>query len=160
MKKLKIILLDNISNLGQKGEVKEVSAGYARNFLLPKKLAEIATLAKLKQMELEKKIKEEKDKKNLKKAKKIKERLKNIVLEFKMPAQEEHLFGALGPKEIVEALKQKKIEIKEEQIIMDKHIKTTGEHQVSLDLGYNIKTKLNIKIKASNSKTSKKKSAK
>lgn len=148
MKKIKVILLQNIAGLGTSGQVKEVASGYARNFLFPKKIAEIASKEKLKQLEIKEKARKEKEKQAIEKNRKIAERLKNITLEFKASAEKEHLFGSFGPKEISQALKEKNIFVDEKQIIMDKHIKTVGDHEVLVDLGHNIKSKLYIKVKA------------
>ncbi len=156
MKKIKIILLKDVSILGVKGDITEVTFGYFKNYLLPQKLAEVLTEAKLQQIEAQKIALAQKEKKDFERAKKLKKLLKSITLKFKMPAEKEHLYGSIGPKDIVKALAEKNIKISEKNILMDSHIKTTGEHSVSIDLGYNFKTKLQIKIQASFSKKSSK----
>lgn len=157
MNKIKVILLKDIVNLGKSGEIKVVAKGYAKNFLFPTKSAELATAAKIKAFQNQEKLKAELKQKQIDRAKKIRERLKDIVLELKAPAEKEHLFGSVGPKEIVQSLKDKKIEISEKEVVMDEHIKTIGEHEVLLDLGNNIKAKVRLVIKPQSKKEKKSK---
>lgn len=160
MKRIKVIILKDVSGLALRGDIKEVSLGYAKNFLLPRNLAVILTPSKIKQIELEKNIQKEKEKKEMERAKKIRQRLKTLILEFKMAAEKEHLFGSISQKEIVKALSDKGINLSEKAVVMSSHIKTIGDHDVLLDLGHNIKAKLHIKIKGSapsRKKSSKKK---
>ena len=111
-KTMKVVLLSDVENLGRKGEIKEVSAGYARNFLLVKKLAVLATPEAEKQAEEIKKQSEADVQKQQTQAKAVKAKLKNIVLEFKAKANEEgKLFGAIPEKDIIKALSKKDIKI-------------------------------------------------
>jgi large subunit ribosomal protein L9 len=143
---MRVILLNDTANLGKKGELKDVANGYAQNFLLPKKLAEIATPEAVeRQKQTQKKIQEDKKEleENLKKAA-SKIQNKKIVLRAK--AGKEKLFGSIGRKEIFSELKRQNFEIKEESILLKDPIKKIGEFEVDIDLGKNVKTKITVAI--------------
>ena len=126
---MKVILLADIANVGQKHDVKEVASGYAANFLIPRKLAEIATDSKIKRVsELKKQHKAEREVQEQLLSKNI-ESLKNISIEIKVPATEQgHLFKGIHKEEIVLQLKeQAHIDIAPEMIILKHPIKKVGE---------------------------------
>jgi large subunit ribosomal protein L9 len=144
---MKIILLQDVSKIGRKYDTKEINDGYALNFLLPKKLAKMATPEAI--VELEKsraKIalkKEEARGVLLGKLSKIKD---NIII-IKSKANEiGNLFSAIHKKEILEALKHEgDIEIDPENIILEKPIKSAGEYEIAIlvdDKKYFIKIKI------------------
>lgn len=143
---MKIILLDNVKSLGNKGEIKEVSEGYARNFLLPKKLAEIATegaIEALKKNQDALKIKERQEDEMLrKKASTIQGR----VIKIKAKSEKGKLFGSIGTREICLELKKQGFEIKEKSITLKGIIKNTGEKEIFIDFGKNIKAKITVSI--------------
>ncbi|MFH1890004.1 MAG: 50S ribosomal protein L9 [Candidatus Kuenenbacteria bacterium] len=145
---MKIILLQNLAKIGQKGEIKNVADGYALNFLIPKKLVEAATKEKINRLKnLEsKKLREVKGKQ--KEHKKLTGKLKGIKLVIKAKASEAgKLFAGLSEKNIADELrKQKKIEVEEKLIKMDRHIKETGEYEVEVDFGNNLEVKIKIKV--------------
>ena len=132
---MKIILTAHVKNVGRKGEVKEISDGYASNFLLPKKLAVLATPAELKKLDETKKHIE------IKKAvsgalldKNLKE-LASVHVELKRKANNEgHLFSSIHASDVLEALeKQHKIEL-DEKHLPEIHIKTIGEHKIEIKI--------------------------
>jgi len=144
---MKIILLQNVSNIGQKYDVKEVSNGYARNFLFPKKLAEIATDKAIKNIEVLKKahdteIKIQKDLlvKNI-------EDLSDVVIEMKEKANEKgHLFAGVHKDEIVEEIKkQTQLDIHPDFIQLKEPIKEIGEHDIVVE-AEGKKNKFKLKI--------------
>lgn len=143
---MRIILLENIKNLGKKDEVKEVAEGYAINFLFPKRLAAIATpeeIDKLKErqkkIEKERKIEEEK-------LKKIANEIRNKKITITAKTEKEKLFGSIGKKEICKELKNLNFNISEQSILLEDPIKTTGEKEITIDFGKNIKTKIIVAI--------------
>lgn len=143
---MKVILISDVRNLGKRGEIKEVSGGYAQNFLIPKKLAEIAT------PEATLKIQQEQEK-NKEQEKKMEENLKKIISDIqgkkiilKAKAEKEKLFGRVGPKEIANELKKQGFDIEEKLITLKEPIKTTGEKEVLIDFGKNIKTKITVLV--------------
>lgn len=144
---MKVVLLVDVPNLGKKNEIKEVADGYARNFLIPRKMAVIATPEKIHQIELLKKqealIKEQQEKKFREWAK----RLKSELIEFKIKADEKgKLFGSLHKEEIIEQLNKRGFDIKEKQIVLDKPFKEVGEYVIKIKFSPEIETELKIKI--------------
>lgn len=132
---MKIILLKNIDNLGKKGEIKEVAPGFAKNFLIPKKMAILATDGAIKMTE------DMRKKEKIKKAKKSEEagKLLKAVQEITIKAKtnkEGHLFAGVGTKEISQALSQiTKSKIDPNLIQLDKKIKAIGDYKVEIKIG-------------------------
>ncbi len=129
---MKVILLKDVRKVGKKFEVKDVADGYAFNFLIPNKLAEVANASNTKRVdtmkvrdEAEKKIQEDLLVKNLKS-------IDGITVELAAPANDKgHLFKGVHQQEIVEALKAKgHLEIPAEYIVLEKPLKTLGDHKV------------------------------
>ena len=136
---MKVILLADIAKIGRKYEVKEVSSGYAQNFLFPRKLAEIANKAKIKNAEIlikrnegERKLKEELLSKNL-------DSLKGVKITMSGKANKEgHLFQGIHKEEIAEALqKDAKIDIDSNMIELSHPIKSVGDHEITVIAGDN-----------------------
>ncbi len=129
---MKIILLRDVAGIGRKGEVKNVSDGYAGNFLLPKKLAQVATPNAIASAEkLKKQTEQDKDvQKNI--AEKNINGLKDLKVEIKAKANEKgHLFSIIHPDEISKVLKEKyHLDIPSKIIEISKPIKEIGEHTI------------------------------
>ena len=134
---MKIILKENIKGVGQKYEVKNVSDGYANNFLIPKKLAEFASKDAIKKAETLKSTVDAEKEVQEKLAEKQLEMLKEVKVVLKKKANDKgHLFEQIHLAEISEALKdQAKIEIKTEYLSAEKPIKEAGEHLVLAEVG-------------------------
>ncbi|MBU1179264.1 50S ribosomal protein L9 [Patescibacteria group bacterium] len=131
---MKVILIQNVPNFGQKDEVKNVSDGYWRNFLLPQKLAVEATSAALAQVQKRKeKIAEEKEYKEKQLAKML-ENLKEETLVIERKADKTGtLFDGLDIKELMQLIKERlRIEIPEELIKLEKPIKKIGSHEIQI----------------------------
>ena len=133
---MKVIFLKDVPRVGKKYDVKEVNDGYATNFLLPRKLAEVATMKAVaelekrkKSIEIEREVQESLLLKNL-------EEIKGKVIKMKGKANEKgSLFSAIHTKEIVEAMKaQNHADIGEEFIVLEKPIKETGEHEIPISI--------------------------
>jgi large subunit ribosomal protein L9 len=132
---MKVILKTTVDNLGRAGEVKEVKPGYARNFLLPRRLAEAATPAALKYWEKGKEKRQALVQSEIKAAKELAEKLTGVNLSFSVPASEEgKLFGSVGKSDVLASLKAAGYEVPKNSVRLDAAIKTTGEHEVSLRL--------------------------
>lgn len=132
---MKVILKTTVDNLGRAGEVKEVKPGYARNFLLPRRLAEAATPAALKYWEKGKEKRQAQVQSEIKTAKELAEKLSGVNLSFSVPASEEgKLFGSVGKSDVLTSLKAAGYEVPKNSVRLDAPIKTTGEHEVSLRL--------------------------
>jgi large subunit ribosomal protein L9 len=132
---MKVILKTTVDNLGRAGEVKEVKPGYARNFLLPRRLAEAATPAALKYWEKGKEKRQAQVQSEIAAAKELAEKLAGVNLSFSVPASEEgKLFGSVGKSDVLASLKAAGYEVPKNSVRLDAPIKTTGEHEVSLRL--------------------------
>ena len=147
---MQIILLKDIAKLGKKGEVKNVTDGYGLNFLLPQKLAAMASASKLKQLAEEKAREQEKIKKDEEKYENLIKKFEGVILKLKVKVSNGgKLFAGLGARDIARALnQQKKIEIDEKFIKLPKKIKNIGEYKVGVEFGNNLKSNIKLEIKA------------
>ena len=136
---MKVILLQDIKGVGRKYEVKDVSDGHARNFLIPRKMVEYASPSAIKKAEsFKKSIDAEREvRENL--AKKSAEMLKDIKITITKKANDKgHLFEQVHAEEITEALKdQAHIDLSPEYLIIEKPIKSIGEHEIRIEVGEN-----------------------
>ncbi|MFA4890069.1 MAG: 50S ribosomal protein L9 [Candidatus Paceibacterota bacterium] len=131
---MRVILLHDVPNVGKKYEVKNVSDGFARNFLFAKKLAEVATTQTIQNIETKKKQDEQKKEVDKNILGKNIAALDEVKISIKEKTNEKgHLFAAIHTKEIAKALKeQKQIEIPEEMIGLEKPIKEKGEYKIKV----------------------------
>ncbi|NLW22619.1 MAG: 50S ribosomal protein L9 [Tissierellia bacterium] len=145
---MKVILLKDVKGLGKAGDLVNAKDGYARNYLLPKKLAIEATPANLKKWEEEKKIQKEKEREEYEKALKLKEKLETLSVELKGKAGEGgKLFGSITSKDIAEGLKkQHKIDIDRRKIELKDNIKSLGETLVDVRVYPEITAKLKVNV--------------
>jgi len=136
---MRVILKQDIKGIGKKYEIKNVSDGYANNFLIPQKLAEYASSGAVKAAEILKATNEAEIEIREKLTEKQVEMLKGIKVVLKKKSNEKgHLFEKIHSEEIVEALKeQSKIEINAEFLIIEKPIKEIGEHTILVQVGKN-----------------------
>jgi len=146
---MKVILQQDVKGKGKKGELVNVSDGYARNFLLPKKLAVQATnenLSVMKQQEKEKQKKLERDKA---KANEVSTKLGDVIVKISARGGGDggKLFGSITTKEISEELqKQHGIEIEKNKIIQEEPIKSFGSYEVKCKLGFEIIGIINVLV--------------
>lgn len=143
---MKVILTQDIKNLGRKGDIKDVAEGYARNFLLPKKLVEIATDSTMKDVEIMKKKESEEQKNQTEKLKKLAADLNGKEFVVKSKEKEGKLFGSVSKKDIAKVLSEGGFEIGEENILLEAPLKRIGKFEVtiSFDGGASAKIKLEI----------------
>lgn len=142
---MKVILLDNIKELGNKYDVKDVANGYARNFLLPKGLAKLATKPALLELEKLREIEKEKQKKELARFQEIAKKLEGQEIEIPMKTGEGGmLYGAITANKISEVLKKQGFEVKKEQIVLKDAIKGLGEFDIIIKFPHNLEA--NIKV--------------
>ncbi|UPT73471.1 MAG: 50S ribosomal protein L9 [Elusimicrobiota bacterium] len=146
---MKVILRSTVDNLGRAGDVKDVKTGYARNFLLPRKLAEMATEAALKYWEKGKEKRASVVAGEVKAAKELAEKLAGVNLSFSVPASDEgKLFGSIGKGDLLKSLKAAGFDAPKNSINLDTAIKTTGEHEVSLKLAPEVTAKVKVTVTA------------
>ena len=137
---MKVILQQDVRGQGKKGQLVEVSDGYARNFLLPKKLAVPATAANVNTMKQQEKARQAQMAAEKAEAQALAEKLKSIQVKLTAKAGEGgRLFGAVTSKEIAEALSaQHGLNIAKTKLVLDEPIKSCGGYQIKAKLGYEI----------------------
>jgi len=146
---MKIILKSTVDNLGRPGDVKDVKTGYARNYLLPRKLAELASESALKYWEKGKEKRAALVAAEVKVARELAEKLAGVKLAFSVPASEEgKLFGSIGKADLLKSLKASGYEVPKNSITLETAIKTTGEHEVSLKLAPEVSAKVKVTVTA------------
>jgi large subunit ribosomal protein L9 len=132
---MEIILREEVEKLGQRGAVVKVADGYARNYLLPKKLAVTATEGNRKIVEQEREAWLRKEAKVQTDAQDLSKLLAGISLTFRQRVGEnDHLFGSVTAKDIAEALEKQNFHIDRKKIVLEEPIRTLGEHKVTLRL--------------------------
>lgn len=129
---MKVILLQEVKNLGKKGDIKIVSDGYARNFLFPQKLAKPATGTAIAALETLKKTETKNESEEHKKYSALREKLKSIKLSFKMKMGKGRSFGSVTTQKITDELKKNGIVVEKEWVLLDEPIKTAGEKSVKI----------------------------
>ncbi|RJX37021.1 50S ribosomal protein L9 [Paenibacillus pinisoli] len=142
---MKVIFLQDVKGQGKKGQVKDLSEGYVRNFLLPKGLAKLASDGNLKTLEVQTASEEKRKQKEKEDAQALGKRLEEMTVVVKAKAGEGgRLFGAITSKQIAEALAAKGIKIDKRKIELDEPIRTLGVTQVPVKLHPDVKAKLNV----------------
>ena len=134
---MKVILLQNVAKTGRKYEVKEVSDGYALNYLIPSKLAKIATTSALRELETEKLQQEHSEKKKEMGLIQSIEQLKDSVISISAKINEEgKLFAGIDKGDIINAIKdQKALDVSADNIVLEKPIKDAREHKITIKAG-------------------------
>ncbi|MDA9743896.1 50S ribosomal protein L9 [Candidatus Pelagibacter sp.] len=145
---MKIILLENVRNIGSIGEIKDVKRGFARNFLIAQKKALFASKENIKEVEKIKNDLSKKDQDKKIEAKNIDEKIKNKEYEIKkLSTENKELYGSVKPTEISKILKEiEKIEINPSMIQPVKEIKSLGSYEVLLNLHSEVQSSINIKV--------------
>ena len=145
---MKVILQKDVKGQGKRGQLVNVSDGYARNFLFPKNLAVPANADNMNKMIMQDKAKKAQMAAEKAEAEAIAEKLKAVVV--KIPAKAGtggRLFGAVTTKEISDALKQQhNVDIPKQKLVLDDPIKSFGTYQLKCKLGYEITGTLNVVV--------------
>lgn len=145
---MKVILLTDVKGKGKKGQLIEVSDGYARNYMLPRKLAQEATADAINTMRMNDKATAERQARERAEALETSKKLKELILVVKAKGGGAgRLFGAVTNTEIADALKQNTgIVLDKRKIVIDEPIKNVGTYTVKCKLGYEIVGQLTVKI--------------
>ena len=145
---MKVILLQDVKGQGKKGQLIEVSDGYGRNFLLPRKLAQEATADNINTMKMNDKALQEKRQKEREQAVALSKVLKEMTLTVTAKGGGAgRLFGSVTNAEISDALaKQHKIQLDKRKIVLDDPIKNVGTYTVRCKLGYEVVAELTVVI--------------
>ena len=145
---MKVILLQDVKGKGKKGQMLEVSDGYARNFMLPKKLAIEATPDAINTMRMNDKAAAEKAARERAEAMDISRKLRELIVTVTAKGGGNgRLFGAVTTQEIAAALeKQSGIKLDKRKIVLNENIKNVGTYTATCKLGYEITAPLTVKI--------------
>jgi large subunit ribosomal protein L9 len=130
---MKVILKEDVQNLGQQGDVVEVKSGYARNYLMPQKLAILFTKQQKKSIEEAKRVEERKLEREKDQLESVLKQVENLSLSLKMQSEEDSkLFGSVTKLDIVKLLEENGITIDKKYVDLSSPIKTLGEHKVNI----------------------------
>jgi large subunit ribosomal protein L9 len=145
---MKVIFLQDVRGQGKKGEMKEVSEGYGRNYLLPRKLAVEASKDNLNALAMKEKAKKAQEARERAQAQENADRLKDVVVTIRARAGGSgKLFGSVTSQEIADALKEQHgIEIEKNRIVQADPIKAFGSYEVKCKFGYGIDGTLNLLV--------------
>jgi large subunit ribosomal protein L9 len=144
---MKVILLDDVAKVGRRGEVRDVSDGYARNFLIPKKLALTATAGNLKNLDHIKKQQEAKAGRIRGDADGLRQRIEALVYEERRQASDEgKLFGSVTSQDIADFLGRHGLKIERRRIHLDDPIKALGETTVAVRLHPEVTAQLRVNV--------------
>ena len=146
---MKVILLQDVKGKGKRGQMVEVSDGYARNFLLPKKLAQEATTDNVNTMRMNDRATQERQTKERAQALEIAEKMRSFKIQvFAKGGGAGRLFGSVTSAEIADALaEQQGIKLDKRKIVLDDPIKVAGEYPIKCKLGYEITGELTVEVK-------------
>ena len=145
---MKVILQQDVKGQGKKGQLVEVSEGYARNFLLPRKLAIEATTDAINTLNLKEKARKAEEARQKAEAEEISKKLKECPVKLTAKAGNGgKLFGAVTTKEISDGLKkQYNIDIPKQKLVLDEPIKSFGTYQVKAKLGFEITGTVSVTV--------------
>jgi large subunit ribosomal protein L9 len=149
---MEVILREHVDNLGRRGEIVKVADGYARNYLLPRKLALLATDGNKKQIERERVKFDVKELEEQKVAEAVLARLAGVEIEIARKVGEtEALYGSVTSADIAEALAAKGFELDRRKLHLPEPIKKLGEYDVPLKLHREVTTKVKVRVVAEGS---------
>jgi len=144
---MKVILLDDVAKLGRRGEVRDVSDGYARNFLIPKKLALNATAGNLKNLEHIKTQQDAKADRIKADAETLRARIEALTFEERRQASDEgKLFGSVTSQDVVEFLAKHGLKVERKRVHLDEPIKALGDMQVPIRVHPDVTAQLKVSV--------------
>lgn len=150
MAQVKLILREDVEKLGQAGDVVSVKPGYARNFLLPKGKASLATEARINELEHHRRVIAEEQARLLKDLEAVRSKVESQVLEVQMQAGAEgRLFGSVTLAAVADLLAERGIAIDRRKLHVDEPIKTVGEHSVQVRLHREMVASVKVRVTAS-----------
>ena len=146
---MKIILLKSYENLGKVGDIVNVKPGFARNYLIPNKIASLATEQNIKALEVFLKSQENKEAKNRINLEALSKKLNSLTLKFDVQVgEDEKLFGSVTSQMIADELADKGYTVDKKEIVLEETIKELGNFKIAINLGYDLDTKIKVKVQA------------
>lgn len=147
MASMKLILLQDVEDLGLAGEEIHVAAGYGRNFLIPRKLAAVATTSALRQLAAQKEKIEAKRKEEFEAAQALSEKLAALDIQiFTQASEDGHLFGSVTDRMIADAIAANGITLNHQRVHIHEAIRTLGEFTVTVKLHQKVQMDLSVKV--------------
>ncbi len=144
---MEVILKKDFISLGYEGDICKVKDGYARNYLIPRNIAVIKNAANLRTLAQMQKSLEKKRAKRKMEAEILKGKMVDISIVIPMKVAENgKLYGSVSQQTIVDALKEKEIDINKRDVHMEKHIKELGEFEVEIKLYHSVNASIKIKV--------------
>lgn len=144
---MEVILREDVEKLGSRGELVKVSSGYARNFLLPKRLAVAATDSNKKIVEQERQAHLRREAKEVSDASDLGKMMANVSVTIAQKAGEnDQLFGSVTTKDIAESLEKQGYTIDRRKIVLDEPIKTLGEYKVPIRLHKDVTAEITVHV--------------
>ena len=145
---MKVILKEDVENLGEIGSIVDVKNGYGRNYLLPRDLAVEANPKNIKYFEHQKKIILTKAKKIISSAEDLASQVSKLSISIEAKAgEEDKLFGSVTAKDIAEAIAAQGIEVDKRKIVLEEPIKRLGTHAVTVKILQNVTATVNVEVK-------------
>ncbi len=147
---MKVILLQDIKSVGKKGQILDASDGYARNYLLPKKLAVVADATNMNELKTKQEANKYKRDMSLQSAKELSEKMKSFELTFKIKAGENgKIFGSITSKDIADELNKKYfVEVDKKKVLLSDAIKNIGTYNVEIRLFEGVSGVLKVTVMA------------
>ena len=146
---MEVILREHVEHLGRRGDVVKVAAGYARNYLLPRKLALAVTDNNKRQIDREKKIAEARDLEEKAQAEAIAQRLAQLDIEIaRRVGEHDTLYGSVTSQDIAQALKEKGFDVDKRKIALADPLKSLGESMVPVKIHRDVTAQLRVKVVA------------
>tara|TARA_X000001036_G_scaffold428567_2_gene458532 strand:+ start:376 stop:822 length:447 start_codon:yes stop_codon:yes gene_type:complete len=146
---MKVILLQSYEKLGKVGEIVNVKPGFARNYLIPNRIASIATVQNIKALEVFLKAQENKEAKNRSNLEALSKKLNSLTMKFEVQVgEDDKLFGSVTSQMISDELSNKGYTIDKKEIQLDETIKELGNYKIEINLGYDLDTKIKVKVVA------------
>lgn len=144
---MEVILKKDFITLGYEGDICKVKDGYARNYLIPRNIAVIKNAGNLKTLAQMQKSLEKKRAKRKMEAEILKGKIVDISIMIPVKVAENgKLYGSVSPQNIVDALKEKEIDINKKDVHMDKHIKELGEYEIEIKLYHSVNANIKINV--------------
>lgn len=143
---MKVILLTDVNKVGKKGEIKDVADGYARNYLIARGLAVMASSGSKKVLDQQKKEEAELDEKRREEAKELKKILEDRTLTFKVKAKEGKVSGSVSTKQIEDELKKQGIAIDKRKIKDNEPLNELGTYEIRIELYKDVIGKIKVEL--------------
>ena len=144
---MKIILLKSYDKLGKVGDVINVKAGFARNYLIPNQIGSPATKQNIKSLESFLRSQEIKEAKNRTNLEALSKKLNSLTIKFDMQAgEDDKLFGSITSQMVSDELAEQGFTVDKKEINIADPIKTLGNYKININLGYELETKIKIKV--------------